>query len=637
MNDENRAAWTIAQSEDVFQIRGWGEPYFRINTAGHVEVWPDTAHDAGIDLYDLTRDLQARGLALPLLIRFPTILHHRLTKLYECFRKSIEEYGYPGEYRGVYPVKVNQQRHLIDELVSFGSSYHHGLEAGSKPELLIALASMAGSDGLIICNGYKDLQYMETALIAQQFAKTVILVLERVEELDMVFRAADKLGVTPVLGVRAKLGSKGMGQWADSAGEQAKFGLSSAGVVQVVDRLAERGMLESLQLLHFHIGSQVSSIIPIKNALREAAQFYVELAKMGAGMRYIDVGGGLAIDYDGSKTDYHASKNYTMQEYAHGVVGAVHEACERASLPCPTIVSESGRAVSAHHSVLLFDVLGTNETHFPVPEPAKPEEHAVIHGLYETWKGVAPKNIQEAWHDATQAKEEAHSLFRFGYLGLRERARAERLYLSCGWKILEAAQRARFVPEEVQEVQKQLSAIYYCNFSIFQSAPDTWAIDQLFPIIPIHRLDERPTIRARLADLTCDSDGIIDHFIDAEEVKPVLDVHELRDNEPYVMGMFLAGAYQEILGDMHNLFGDTNTVHVQVTPEGYQIAHVIKGDSMDQVLRYMAHDPDAMRENVRRQAEAALSAGRITLNQMKLLMEHYEASLRSYTYLTDDE
>jgi arginine decarboxylase len=532
-------------------------------------------------------------------------------------------------------VKVNQQRHLIDEVVRYGKPWHFGLEAGSKPELMIALSAMHQSDGLIICNGYKDRQYIETALIAQRFDKTVLVVLERIEELDLILEASERLELKPHIGVRAKLSTKGMGRWAESAGDQAKFGLTSAEIIQVVDALSERNMLDSLQLLHFHIGSQVSSILALKNALREATRYYVELAQMGANMRYFDVGGGLAIDYDGSKTDFHASKNYTTQEYAYDVVGAIQEACSAAKISHPTIISESGRAIVAHQSVLVFDVVGTNLAEHPEPEKPGKEMHAVLHELYETWKGIQPKNLQEAWHDAQQAKEEASSLFKFGYLSLRDRAQAERLFWHCGVKILQQAARLKKVPEEIGEVQATLAAIYYCNFSVFQSAPDTWAIDQLFPVMPIHRLNEEPTIRARLADLTCDSDGVIDHFIDLEEVKPALEVHPLREGERYFLAMFLVGAYQEILGDLHNLFGDTHAVHVRLSDRGYEVVHVIKGDDMNEVLRYVEYDPIVMTERVRRQAEAALQKGRITLEQMKLLMDHYEQGLRSYTYLEE--
>ena len=630
-------AWSIQKSAELYQIRGWGEPYFGVNAEGHVEVRPDPTQDRSIDLHALVQDLKGRGLALPLLIRFSDILNDRIRHLNECFAKAIADYGYAGVYRGVYPVKVNQQRHVVEEVVEFGARWSYGLEAGSKPELLIALANAQESGGLILCNGYKDDKYIETALLAQRFDKTVIVVLERIEELDMVFRASDSLGISPVIGVRAKLTAKGVGRWADSAGDRAKFGLTSSETVEVVDRLTERGLLSSLQLLHFHIGSQVSSIIPIKNAMAEACNIFIELVKMGANMRYLDCGGGLAVDYDGSKTDFHASKNYTTQEYANDVVASIQEACSKAGIGVPTIVTEAGRAVAAHQSVLVFEVVGTNEVRFGEPEEPKANAHNVIRGLYETWKSIVPKNVQEAFHDASQGKDEAQSLFKFGYLGLRERAHAERLYWSCCEKILGCVRRMRYVPEELSNLERVLAAIYYCNFSIFQSAPDSWAIDQLFPIMPIHRLDEEPTVRATLADLTCDSDGVVDHFIDREDVKNVLAVHAYRADEPYLMGLFLNGAYQEILGDLHNLFGDTNTVHVRVGEEGNRVAHVVKGDSVAEVLHYVQYSPEVMVERVRQQAEGALRNNQITLPQLKLLMRHYEESLGKYTYLSDPD
>jgi arginine decarboxylase len=635
-NSEQPLGWSPDRSAQRYQITGWGQPYFQVNARGQVEVTPNPDRQQCINLYELTQELRARGLELPLLIRFSDIVADRIRRLNEAFAKAISEYEYPGTYRGVYPVKVNQQRHLVEEIVRCGRAWNFGLEAGSKPELLIALAAMQDVGGLIICNGYKDQKYIETALVAQKFDKTVMVVLERIEELDVVFRAAEKVGIRPMLGVRAKLTTRGVGRWADSAGDRAKFGLTTSEMVEVVDRLAERGMLDCLQLLHFHIGSQISSIIPIKNAMQEASNIYVELAKMGAKMGYLDVGGGLAVDYDGSKTDFHASKNYQLEEYAADVVAHIQAACNKADLPVPTIVSESGRAIAAHHSVLVLEVVGRSHVRFGEPVEPRPDAHRLLKELYETYGGIQPKNVQESYHDASQAKEEAQSLFKYGYLSLRERAQVERLFWNCCEKIHQTLKRLKFVPEELQHLDKNLSAIYYCNFSLFQSAPDIWAIDHLFPIMPIHRLDEEPTVSATLADLTCDSDGMIDHFIDVEDVKSTLAVHTLKDSESYFLGMFLNGAYQEILGDLHNLFGDTNAVHVELTDTGYQIGHVIKGDSVSEVLRYVEYQPENMIEAVRRQAERAVSQGRITNEQMRTLMHHYEESLRSYTYLTDD-
>ncbi|MBX3273561.1 MAG: biosynthetic arginine decarboxylase [Sandaracinaceae bacterium] len=630
--------WTAAKSAELYQINGWGTPYFRVSEAGRVEVVPFPDDDRKtFDLYDLVLDLEARGLDLPLLIRFSDVLADRIRHINQCFANAIQEYEYAGIYRGVFPVKVNQQRHLIDEVVEHGKPWRVGLEAGSKPELLIALSATRDPGELIICNGYKDRAYIETALLAQLFDKTVIVVLERFEELGFALEAAERTGVRPTLGVRSKLTSRGVGRWMTSAGDRAKFGLSADEIVRVVDTLAERGMLDCLQLLHFHIGSQISSITPIKNALREAATIYVELARMGAKMGYLDVGGGLAVDYDGSQTDFHASKNYTEQEYAYDVVSTLKEACDKAQITPPTIVSESGRGISAHQSVLVFEIVGESRIGAPAP-PERPEAdaHRILKGLYETWENIRPKNVQESLHDAQQAKDEASSLFNFGYFSLRQRAQAERLYWKCIEKILDASTRRRRMPEEIDQLRDAVASIYYGNFSVFQSAPDVWAIDQLFPIMPIHRLNEQPTARATIADLTCDSDGKIDRFIDVEDVKHALEVHELRVGERYFLGLFLNGAYQEILGDLHNLFGDTNAVHVRMEEEGYMVSAVIKGDSVQEVLGYVEYEPLRMVERVRRQAERAMRQGLITVENVKLLMKHYEDALRGYTYLTDD-
>ncbi len=639
MNDVNRDEWSIARSMETYQVRGWGDPYFRINDAGRVEVVPDPERPKfSFDLYELVNDLDARGLELPLLLRFSDILKDRVKRINECFSKAIAEYEYKGVYRGVFPVKVNQQRHFIEEVVEFGAPWRLGLEAGSKPELLIALAAEQEAGGLVICNGYKDQKYIETALLAQRFDKTVIVVLERIEELEYTFRAFKKTGIRPALGVRAKLASRGMGRWAESTGERAKFGLTAAEIVEVVDRLAERDMLDCLQLLHFHAGSQISSIIPIKQAIREAANIYVELAKMGASMKYLDVGGGLAVDYDGSKTDFHASKNYNIQEYAYDVIAAIADACNKGGFPHPTIVSESGRAIAAHQSVLVFEVVGKNEVRFGTPQEPGPKAHTVLQQLYETYQGIMPKNLQEAFHDALQAKEEAESLFKFGYLSLRERSQAEKLFWACCEKISVAARKLKRPPEELLQLDHLMASIYYGNFSVFQSIPDSWAIDQLFPIMPIHRLNEEPSVKATLADLTCDSDGKVEHFIDVEDVRKVLPVHEFKEGERYYLGIFLNGAYQEILGDLHNLFGDTNAVHVSIDGEGgYEVSHFVKGDTTSEVLSYVEYQPNVMVERVRRQAERARRQGLITLDQVKLLMKHYEESLGSYTYLTQDE
>jgi arginine decarboxylase len=628
----NVGDWSIEQSAELYRLQGWGEPYFSINGEGHVAVSPNGDSDLSIDLYRLVQDLQTRNLSLPLLIRFPDIAGDRIARLNESFRTAIAEYEYAGEYRGVYPIKVNQQRHLLQEIIAHGRPYRMGLEVGSKPELLIAVSMLDGVDPLIVCNGYKDQEYIDTALLARQLGKTPIVVVERFEELERALRASERLGIEPMIGVRAKLMAKGDGRWGTSTGDGAKFGLTAAEIVDMVEVLRARNMLHTLRLLHFHIGSQVSQIGVIKAAMREASQFYVELIGMGAAMGYLDVGGGVGIVYDGSKTDFYASKNYNVQEYARDVVAAVQAACERRGVPSPTLISESGRALVTHQSVLVFDVVGVSRVMGGQPEQPRQGDHQQIYDLWETYHGVNQENLQEAYHDAVEAKQETQTLFTLGYVGLEQRARAERLFWASCARILALLRGAEHVPEELEDLEEILADTYYGNFSVFQSIPDSWAIDQLFPIMPLHRLTEEPTRRATLADLTCDSDGRIDQFIDLQDVKHVLELHA-PNGQPYYLGIFLAGAYQEILGDLHNLFGDTNAVHVHATRGGYRLEHVIKGDTMAEVLRYVQYDGEALLEGVRRQAEHALQNGALTLPQSRLLLQHYEDSLRGTTYL----
>jgi arginine decarboxylase len=638
---EGKQRWTIEDSEELYRIQGWGEPYFSINAAGHVTVSPQGDRGGSVDLFELVNALKLRNLGLPLLIRFSDILEDRIQRLNACFAKAIARYNYPGTYKGVFPVKCNQQRHLVEDLVRFGKPYQFGLEAGSKPELMIALATLDTPGALLICNGYKDREYIETATLAQRLGYTPIIVLEQIEEVDLAIEAGQKLGVKPILGVRAKLSAKGIGRWGTSAGDRAKFGLTIPEIIQAVEKLRAADMLDCLQLLHYHIGSQISAINVIKEAIREASQIYVELAQLGANMKYLDVGGGLGVDYDGSKTNFYASKNYSMQNYASDVVAEVKEACEERNMPVPTLVSESGRAIASHQSVLVFDVLGTSDVLPDLPEPPHEKDPLVIRNLYETYQSITVENYQEAYHDATQFKEEAVSIFGFGYLSLTDRARAERLYWACCAKILEIVRQQDYVPDDLEDLEKIMASIYYINLSVFQSAPDSWAIDQLFPIMPIHRLDEEPTCRATLADLTCDSDGKIDQFIDLRDVKYVLELHPLKrketdatqTHEPYYLGMFLNGAYQEIMGNLHNLFGDTNAVHITLTPKGYQIEHVVKGDTMTEVLGYVQYDSEDLVENIRRRTEQALQENRITIQEAQLLLQNYEHSLSRYTYL----
>ncbi|QZZ18621.1 biosynthetic arginine decarboxylase [Leptothermofonsia sichuanensis E412] len=633
-NGSVKKNWSIEDSEELYRITGWGEPYFSINAAGHVTVSPLGDRGGSLDLYELVNALKLRNLDLPLLIRFSDILEDRIERLNAAFAKAIARYNYDGVYRGVFPVKCNQQRHLIEALVKFGKPYQFGLEAGSKPELMIALASLKTPGALLICNGYKDREYIEMAILAQQLGKIPIIVLEQIEEVSLVIEAGRKLGIRPIVGVRAKLSSKGIGRWGTSAGDRAKFGLTIPEILETVEQLRAADLLDSLQLLHYHIGSQISSIAVIKDAIREASQIYVELAKLGANMKYMDVGGGLGVDYDGSKTNFYASKNYNIQNYANDIVAEVKEACAERNLAVPTLISESGRAIASHQSVLVFNVLGTSDAPSSPPEPLQEKEHLIIRNLYETYESISEENYQEAYHDATQFKEEAISLFNFGYVSLPERARAERLYWACCEKILGIVRQQEYVPDDLEDLEKIMASIYYVNLSVFQSAPDSWAIDQLFPIMPIHRLDEEPTKRATLADLTCDSDGKIDQFIDLRDVKHVLELHPLVEHHPYYLGMFLNGAYQEIMGNLHNLFGDTNAVHITLTPKGYQIDHVVKGDTMTEVLGYVQYNSEDLVESIRQQTEQAMQDRRISLQDSQLLLQNYERSLSRYTYLT---
>lgn len=635
--------WKIEDSEKLYRIPGWGEPYFSINAAGHVTVSPKGDRGGSLDLLELVESLQQRNLGLPLLIRFSDILEDRIERLNACFAKAIARYSYQGKYQGVFPVKCNQQRHLVEDLVRFGQPYQFGLEAGSKPELMIALATLKTPDALLVCNGYKDREYIETALLATRLGQKPLIVLEQLEEVQLVIECSRQLGIEPLLGVRAKLTTKGTGRWGDSAGERAKFGLTIPEILSVVDQLKAEGMLNCLQLLHFHIGSQISAIGVIKDAIREASQIYVELSALGANMQYLDVGGGLGIDYDGSKTNFHASKNYNMQNYANDIVAEVKEACEGRQLPVPILISESGRAIASHQSVLIFDVLGTSDVHSQTPLPLQEKEHLIIRNLWETYQTLSLENYQEAYHDAIQFNEEAKSLFSLGYLTLIQRARAEQLYWACCQKILEISRTQDYVPDDLEELEKSMASIYYVNLSVFQSVPDAWAIDQLFPIMPIHRLDEEPTRRGTLADLTCDSDGKIEQFIDLRDVKSVLELHPLKAQatssnsqakEPYYLGLFLAGAYQEVMGNLHNLFGDTNAVHIQLTPRGYEIEQVVKGDTVKEVLGYVQYDAEDLVESIRRRTEKALQENRITLEEAQRLLQNYERSLGSYTYLS---
>jgi arginine decarboxylase len=627
-------AWTVKDSLELYNVHGWGRDFFSINDAGRVEVCPAGSGSPKIDLKELVDDLRSRGLNLPFLIRFSDILKARVQQLCGSFQQAIAENDYKGNYRGVYPIKVNQQRHVVEELVEYGRPYNLGIEAGSKPELLVALALQDNPEALILCNGYKDKAYIETALLAQKLGRQVIIIIDRLAELETILAAAAELGIRPVVGVRARLSTKGAGKWVESTGDRSKFGLTTAEIVATVERLRREGMLDCLQLLHFHIGSQISAIRAVKDALQEASRIYVELYALGANMRFIDCGGGLGVDYDGSQTNFHSSVNYTLQEYAADIVSQVAEACNADGVPHPDIVTESGRALVAHHSVLVFNVLGTNEILVgQIPESLAEDEHRVIQNLYETYAGVSRKNFLEAYHDALQIKEEAINAFKLGILDLKARARVEELFWATCERILKVVRDLPYVPDDLEGLERQLSDTYYCNFSLFQSLPDHWAVRQLFPTMPVDRLNKAPSRRAVLADLTCDSDGKMDEFIDLRDVKHFLDLHAT-NGEPYYIATFLVGAYQEILGDLHNLFGDTHAVHVRLDGDDYRVEHVVEGDSVTEVLSYVQYSKDDLVARVRRAAENAVREKRLSPAESGRLMRRYEEALEGYTYLT---
>jgi arginine decarboxylase len=626
--------WTVGDSGEVYGVKSWGNNYFSINDAGNVQSHPAGVDGARIDLKELVDEVARRGIGLPLLIRFSDILKSRIVELNETFTHAIAEYGYKGDYKGVYPIKVNQHRFVVEEIVQFGRPYHYGLEAGSKPELLAVMAMLDDEEALIVCNGYKDEEYIETALMASKLGRTVLIVVEKFSELSLIAETAKKMGVRPRIGIRVKLAAKGSGRWEASGGDRSKFGLSTREVVEAINFLRANDLLNCFELLHFHLGSQISAIRAVKNALREAGRFYVEVRRLGAPLKYFDAGGGLGVDYDGSQTNFASSMNYTTQEYANDIVFSLQEICDAGGVPHPTIVTESGRAVVAHHSMLVVDVLGVGE--FDVgkaPEQVGPDVPRVIKNLFEAHRDVSRKNVLETYHDALEYKEEALQLFNLGNLSLSERVVAEDIFWGVCQKLLKMVRELREVPEELEGLERALSDTYFCNFSMFQSLPDIWAIDQLFPIMPIHRLNEEPTRRAVLADITCDSDGKIDHFIDRRDVKPVLELHPV-NGQDYYLGIFLIGAYQEILGDLHNLFGNTNTVHVSLAAGGgYQIEHVVTGDTVTDVLKYVSYSREELVARVRRFAELAVRANRMTLDETRSMLRLYEEGLAGYTYL----
>ena len=639
-SSNRRDEWTVEQSARLYNVKGWGEPYFAIDRQGNVTVTPQGEKGQSIKLLDLIESLTLQGIDLPLSIHFPEIMADRLARLYDSMERAIASYDYQGSYQGVFPLKCNQNRQLIADLVDYGKPYRFGLEAGSKAELAIALAFLSverDRQPLLICNGYKDREYIETALLAAKVGHQPIVIVERPQELDLLIEIAQELDIEPVIGVRAKLSTRGIGRWGNSTGERAKFGLTVTEILQVVYRLRQMERLNWLQLLHFHVGSQISAISVIKDAIREASQIYVQLVKLGARMGYFNVGGGLAVDYNGSKTNAPASKNYNMQNYANDIVAQVKDACDRLGVVHPILVSESGRAIASHQSVLVFDVLSQSQaqnratsTSLSPPSSSAP---LVIRNFWSTYQGIDPDNLQESYHDAVQFKQEALSLFNLGYLSLIERSQAESLYWACCQQITEMLADSEDLPDELATLPQIMASTYYVNLSIFRSAPDSWAIEQLFPIMPLHRLQQKPEVNGILADITCDSDGRIDRFIDRRTCKNTLELHTYSGDRPYYLGMFLVGAYQETMGNLHNLFGATNAVQIKTTANGYQIDSLVKGDAIAKVLNSVQYNDKNLLETMKSKIEVALQNQSITPERATKLLRNYTNTLDSYTYL----
>ncbi|WP_461208669.1 biosynthetic arginine decarboxylase [Desulfocurvus sp. DL9XJH121] len=635
MNKRAIEKWNASRSSDLYGVRDWGGGYFDVTKDGDLAIVPSPSSKYRVPIPEIIEGIQARGLELPVLLRIENILDSQISLIHRSFRTAIKASGYKGEFRGVFPVKVNQQQQVIEELTAFGSRYHHGLEVGSKAELIAALAHLEDREACLICNGYKDRDFIDLALYATKMGYNCFLVLEMPGELDMVLERSEVLGIDPNIGVRIKVASHVGGHWAESAGDLSIFGLSSAEVVEVVDRLREAGKLNCLQLLHFHLGSQVPNIRDIRVAVQEACRMYAELALEGCPMGYLDLGGGLAVDYDGSHTNFESSRNYTLEEYCADIVESVMAALDDRGIPHPHIVTESGRATVAYYSVLLTEVMDVSRLESrPVPQTVPENFAEPVHNLLEVHRSLTVKNLQECYNDAIFYRDEVRQLFRLGRAGLRERAMAETIFWAVMRAIADAVADIKNPPSGLADISYPLASIYYCNMSVFQSLPDAWAIDHLFPIMPVHRLDEQPTEKAILADITCDCDGKIDRFIDDRGVKRVLDLHNPGEGEPYYLGVFLVGAYQETLGDLHNLFGDTNVVSVRLDGEGgYTFVRELEGDSVADVLSYVEYDPKDVTDNFRNMAEQSVRDKLISPKERFAVMQAFDRCLRGYTYL----
>lgn len=626
--------WTIEDSEELYNITGWGTSYYGINEKGDVYVTP-CKDNTQIDLRDVMDELALRDVTAPVLLRFPDILDNRIEKTASCFAKAKKEYDFQADNFIIYPIKVNQMQPVVGEIISHGRKFNLGLEAGSKPELHAVIAVQCQSDSLIICNGYKDESYIELALLAQKMGKRIFIVVEKLNELDIIARAAKKLKVKPNLGIRIKLASSGSGKWEESGGDASKFGLTAAELLSALKMLDEKGLHDSLRLIHFHIGSQITKIRRIQTALREAAQFYVNLHNMGYNVDFVDCGGGLGVDYDGTRSSSsESSVNYSIQEYVNDCVYTFVEAANKNNIPHPNLITESGRSLAAHHSILIIDVLETASLpEMPDEFEAKESDHQLVRDLYDIWCNLNPRSMLEDWHDAEQIRDEALELFSHGLVDLKTRAEIEAMYWSVSHEINMLAKQMKHVPEELLGLDKLLADKYFCNFSLFQSLPDSWAIDQLFPTMPIQRLDERPTRNATLQDITCDSDGKIANFVVNGRPSHVIPLHTLKKNEPYYLGVFLVGAYQEILGDMHNLFGDTNAAHISVKDGKYHIDQIFDGETVEEVLNYVQYNPKRLVRQLEQWVTKSVKAGKITLDEGKEFLANYRSGLYGYTYL----
>ncbi len=640
---DGRDSWNIQDARNLYNIHRWGAKYFDINDAGHVVAKPLREAGATVDLTDVIEEAKGRGLKFPLLIRFQDILRHRVESINLAFRNAITEFNYRGKYRGVFPIKVNQLREVVEEILDAGKPFEFGLEVGSKPELFAGLALQDQLGSLIVCNGYKDAEFIRMALLGIKLNKKVILVVEKLEELRQIIALSRQFGVEPIIGIRLRLLSRGTGKWAESAGENAKFGLSTGELLAATEMLKAENLAHCLKLLHFHIGSQVPDILIVKKAVQEASRFYAKLHKMGFQIEYLDVGGGLGVDYDGSRSAFDSSTNYTLQEYANDIVYYIGDVCDAEKVPHPEIISESGRAIVAHHSVLIVEVFGAiGKVRLGERAVYGENESPLVGELLDIHKNLAKLNKLEAYHDALERKEDAQHMFTLGMMDLPEKAKIEELYWEIGREVVESFKGQAYVPEEIRKLEDSLGDQFLCNFSVFQSLLDHWALDQLFPIMPISRLDERPTREATLVDITCDSDGQVNKFIDLRDVRDTLPLHRLNANgngqiEPYHLGFFLMGAYQDIMGDLHNLFGRVNEVHVFLEPDeptGYYVEEIIEGSTIGQCLASVQYDENELKRQMKAQIDEAIKSDRMKPSEAMRLLDDYERGLKQYTYLS---